>query len=47
MKDAIEKMDSIRDMCSEFGGESARKNIAPNVTLRLTPLSNKKTISNK
>jgi translation initiation factor IF-3 len=40
-KPAIEKMDSVRDMCFEFGTESARKNISPNLTLRLSPISQK------
>lgn len=46
LKNAIEKMDSVRDICSEFGGESSRKNVAPNMTLRLSPLSRKKQENN-
>jgi len=38
VSDAIEKMDDIRNRCSDVGVESARKNVAPNITLRLAAL---------
>ena len=42
LKDAIEKMNNVKDTCSDVGIEGSRKNIAPNITLRLSPVVNKK-----
>ena len=40
--EAIEKIENIKDICSDCGTESARKCVVPNITLRLSPLTNKK-----
>jgi len=42
VKDAIAKMDDVKEICSDLGSENARKNVSPNITLRLSPLVNKK-----
>jgi len=47
VKDAISKMDEIKEMCSDFGGESARHNVIPNITLRLSPTSGNKNKNKK
>ena len=41
LKDAIVKMDEIKEICSDCGVEISRKSVVPNVTIRIAPLKTK------